>query len=193
MAKRKPKAGKLTSAQQRFILAVAEGVTKAEAYARAYPRSAHWKPESRAVAASHLLSQPHVARAYKEELARVEAEAQKRADWSREKSIKARLEFKQKLEDEIERRKVATLAEAEVLRISPPTDKSPGEIVGAICRILQKPILTAGASNAYHANLDGLDKAAAIDRDADAIEAEAVTFTAWPSDSAADGGKDAEG
>ena len=189
MAKDRRKREKLTQAQKRFIIAVAEGTGKGEAYARAYPRSARWKPESRAVAASHLLALDHVAKAYREELARIEEEEQKRADWTRQKSIKARLDFKRQLEEEFERRRVATLAEAETLRQSPPTDRPPGEIVGEICRILQKPILTAGAASAYHANLDGLDKAAGIDREGEAIETEAVTFTAWPSK---DGGADAD-
>lgn len=180
MAKRKPKTQTLTQAQKRFILAVAEGTTKGEAYARAYPNAARWKPESRAVAASHLLNQTHIAKAYKEELARIEEEEQKRADWTRQKSIKARLDFKKQIEEEIDRRRRATIAEAETLRIAPPTDKTPGEVVGEICRILQKPILTAGAANAYTSNLDGLDKAAGIDREAETVETEAVTFTAWP-------------
>lgn len=181
MAKRKPKREKLTQAQKRFIIAVAEGRGKADAYALAYPNANKWKPESRAVAASHLLARDVVARAYKEELARIEEEEQRRADWTRQKSIKARLDFKRQLEEEFERRRVATLAEAEALRQAPPTDRTPGEVVGEICRILQKPILTAGAASAYQTNLDGLDKAAGIDREPDAIEAEAVTFTAWPS------------
>ena len=183
-------AKELTQAQRRFVLEAAAGKPRGEAYALAYPRAATWKPESRAVAAAHLLARPHVARAYKEELARIEDEEQKRADWTRQKSIKARLDFKRQLEEEFERRRVATLAEAETLRQSPPTDRTPGEIVGEICRILQKPILTAGAASAYHANLDGLDRAAGIDREGDAIEAEAVTFTAWPS---TPGGEDAGG
>ena len=74
---------------------------------------------------------------------------------------------------------MATFAEAEVLRQSPPTDRSPGEVVGEICRILQRPILTAGAASAYHANLDGLDKAAGIDREIEAINTEPVTFSTW--------------
>ena len=193
MAKRKPKKERLTQAQKRFVIAVAEGATKGEAYARAYPKSATWKPESRAVAASHLLSRAHVAQAYAEELARIEAEEQKRGDWTRQKSIRARLDFKAQLEAEFERRRVATLAEAEVLRQAPPTDRTPGEVVGEICRILQKPILTAGAASAYHANLDGLDKAAGIDREADAIEAEPVSFTPWPSAAEGDGGTNANG
>lgn len=172
----------LTQAQKRFVIAVAEGRTRGEAYALAYPKSAAWKPESRAVAAAHLLGRSNVARAYKEELARIEEEEKRRADWTRQKSIAARLAFKERIEEEVERRRIATLAEAEALRQSPPTDRTPGEIVGEICRILQKPILTAGAASAYHANLDGLDRAAGIDREADAIEAEAVTFTAWPTE-----------
>ena len=192
MAKREPKNAKLTQAQKRFILAVAEGVSKGDAYARAYPRSARWKAESRAVAAAHLLSRAHVAQAYAEELARIEAEEQKRGDWTRQKSIKARLDFKAQLEAEFERRRVATLAEAETLRQAPPTDRTPGEVVGEICRILQKPILTAGAASAYHANLDGLDKAAGIDREAEAIEAETVTFTSWPSTAEAEVNEDAD-
>lgn len=187
MARRKKE--KLTQAQKRFVIAIAEGQGKAEAYATAYPKAASWRPESRAVAASHLLARDIVAKAYQEELARVEEEEQRRADWTRQKSIKARLDFKRQLEEEFERRRVATLAEAETLRQAPPTDRTPGEVVGEICRILQKPILTAGAASAYHANLDGLDKAAGIDREADAIETEAVTFTSWPSE---DGGTDAD-
>ena len=194
MAKHKDKARRerLTQAQKRFVLAVAEGATRGEAYARAYPKASSWKPESRAVAAAHLLARPHVARAYAEELARIEEEEQKRADWTRQKSIRARLDFKKQLEEEFERRRVATLAEAEALRQAPPTDRTPGEVVGEICRILQKPILTAGAASAYHASLDGLDKAAGIDREADAIEAEAVTFTAWPSTPTDEGGEHAD-
>lgn len=180
MSKRRPKKEKLTQAQKRFVIAVAEGKGKGDAYALAYPKSARWKPESRAVAASHLLGRDAVARAYKDELARVEEEEQRRGSWTRQKSIKARLDFKRQLEEEIERRRVATLAEAEALRQAPPTDRSPGEVVGEICRILQKPILTAGAASAYHANLDGLDRAAGIDRDMDTIEGEPVTFTSWP-------------
>jgi hypothetical protein len=190
MARRRPKKEKLTQAQKRFVIAVAEGRGKAEAYAVAYPRSAGWKPESRAVAASHLLARDIVAEAYAAELARVEEEERRRADWTRQKSIAARLDFKRRIEEELERRRVATLAEAETLRQSPPTDRTPGEVVGEICRILQKPILTAGAASAYHANLDGLDKAAGIDREGDGIEAEAVTFTAWPS---TDGGGNEDG
>ena len=188
MARRKKE--KLTQAQKRFVIAIAEGQGKAEAYATAYPKAASWRPESRAVAASHLLARDIVAKAYQEELARIEEEEQRRADWTRQKSIKARLDFKRQREEEFERRRVATLAEAETLRQAPPTDRTPGEVVGEICRILQKPILTAGAASAYHANLDGLDKAAGIDREADTIEAEAVTFTSWPSE---DGGTDADG
>lgn len=183
----------LTQAQKRFIIEAAGGKSRSDAYAAAYPRSAQWKPDSRAVAAAHLLALPHVSRAYKEELARIEEEERKRADWTRQKSIRARLEFKKQLEEEFERRRVATLAEAETLRQAPPTDRTPGEIVGEICRILQKPILTAGAASAYHANLDGLDKAAGIDREADAIDTEPVTFTAWPSsETQDDGGRDAD-
>lgn len=183
----------LTQAQKKFVLAVAEGATRGEAYARAYPKAARWKPESRMVAAAHLLAMPHVAKAYAEELARIEAEEQKRGEWTRQKSIKARLDFKKQLEEEFERRRVATLAEAEALRQAPPTDRTPGEVVGEICRILQKPILTAGAASAYQANLDGLDKAAGISREADTIEAEAVTFTAWSSTEAqAEGGNHAD-
>ena len=187
MAKRRKE---LTQAQKKFVIEAAGGKARGDAYAAAYPGSAKWKPESRKVAAAHLMAVPQVARAYREELARIEEEEQKRADWTRQKSIKARLDFKRQLEEEFERRRVATLAEAETLRQAPPTDRSPGEVVGEICRILQKPILTAGAASAYHANLDGLDKAAGIDREADAIEAEAVTFTSWPSE---DGGADADG
>ncbi len=182
MAKGRPKSTALTQAQKRFVIAVAEGATRSDAYARAYPKSAGWKAESRAVAASRLMSRPNVARAYAEELARVEEEERRRADWTRQKSIRARLDFKRQLEDEIERRRVATLAEAEALRMEPPTDRTPGEVVCDICRILQKPILTAGAAGAYTANLDGLDRAAGIDREADAIDTEAVTFTTWPED-----------
>ncbi len=187
MRKEKTKRETLTQAQKKFVIAVAEGAARGDAYARAYPNAQKWKPESRAVAASHLLAKPHIMKAYQAELARVEEEEQKRADWTRQKSIKTRLEFKRQLEEEFTRRRVATLAEAEALRQAPPTDKTPGEVVGEICRILQKPILTAGAASAYHANLDGLDKAAGIDREAEAIDAEAVTFTSWP-----DGGTDAE-
>ena len=182
----------LTQAQKRFIVEAASGKARSDAYAAAYPGSVKWKAESRAVAAAHLLAMPHVAKAYKEELARIEEEEQKRADWTRQKSIKARLDFKRQLEEEFERRRVATLAEAEALRQAPPTDRTPGEVVGEICRILQKPILTAGAASAYHANLDGLDKAAGIDREADAIEADAVTFTAWPSTPTDEGGDHAD-
>lgn len=183
---------KLTQAQIKFVIAIAEGMTRGDAYAQAYPAARKWKAESRAVAASHLLARPHISKAYKEELARIEAEEQKRADWTRQKSIKTRLEFKRQLEEEFQRRRLATLAEAEALRQAPPTDRTPGEVVGEICRILQKPILTAGAASAYHANLDGLDKAAGIDRETDVIEAEAVTFTAWPSTPTDEGGDHAD-
>lgn len=189
--KEKKRREKLTPAQKKFVLAVASGTARGDAYMRAYPKSEKWKPESRTVAAAHLLARPLVAKAYKEELTRIEEEEKQRADWTRQKSIKARLDFKRQLEEEFERRRVATLAEAEALRQAPPTDRTPGEVVGEICRILQKPILTASAASAYHANLDGLDKAAGIDREADAIEAEAVTFTAWPSTQTDDGGSNA--
>ena len=185
----KKKRDKLTQAQKRFIIAAASGKARSDAYAAAYPGSAKWKTESRAVAAAHLLAIPHVAKAYKEELARIEEEEQKRADWTRQKSIKARLDFKRQIEEEIERRRVATLAEAEALRQAPPTDRTPGEVVGEICRILQRPILTAGAASAYHANLDGLDRAAGIDREAETIDTEPVSFTSWPS---TPGGTDAD-
>ena len=188
----KHKKGTLTQAQKKFVIEAASGKARSEAYAAAYPASATWKVESRQVAAAHLMAEPHVASAYKEELARIEEEEKRRADWTRQKSIKARLEFKRQLEEEFERRRVATLAEAETLRQSPPTDRPPGEVVGEICRILQKPILTAGAASAYHANLDGLDKAAGIDREADAIETEAVTFTSWPSTPTDVGGGNAD-
>ena len=64
----------LTQAQKRFIVEAASGKARSDAYAAAYPGSAKWKPESRAVAAAHLLALPHVAKAYKEELARIEEE-----------------------------------------------------------------------------------------------------------------------
>ena len=67
----KHKKGTLTQAQKKFVIEAASGKARSEAYAAAYPAAATWKVESRQVAAAHLMAEPHVARAYKEELARI--------------------------------------------------------------------------------------------------------------------------
>lgn len=170
----------LTIAQRKFVQAVVTGMQKGEAYSLAYPRASRWRAESRMVAAAHLLQKPAVAKYYEEELARAEAEARARGDWTRQKSIIARLEWKQKVEEEVTQRKRAQSAEAQALLESPPVEMTPLDVVREICKILQRPVFSAGATAAYLQNLDGLDKAAGISHSFEnESENEAVSFTLW--------------
>ena len=161
MAKRGAKGG-LTRSKRMFVIALAGGKKQGDAYLEAYPRSARWSDGARAVAGARLLADHAVHDFYVEELARVEEEARKSGLWDRKLSMQKRIDMLNGIEEEIARRKRAILAEAETLRMCPPADRAPAEVVADICRILQKAVYSASSTSAYAALCDGLDKLACI-------------------------------
>lgn len=74
----------LTSQQEAFARAVAEGKSQAEAYRTAYPRSNDWKDSAVWVKASEMMANGKVSG----RVAELRAELAAKSLWSREQSVK---------------------------------------------------------------------------------------------------------
>ena len=148
-----------------FVKALAAGEERADAYAKAYPKSAHRSRDKLARAAFDLLQRPEVMSAYEVELERHRAEEEKRNRWTYERSVQARLDALDAIAEERNRRKIAQEAMAQAMKDNPPPDLTREQAEIEAQRILMMPILTAQTTNAVAQLCDGLDKLTGLTRD----------------------------
>ena len=145
--------------------ALAAGEDRADAYARAYPKSADKPSELRARSAFNLLQRPEVMDAYQAELERHRIEEEKRNRWTYERSIQARLDALDAIAEERTRRKTAQENMAQALVENPPEDMTQAQAAIEAQRILMMPILTAQTTSAVAQLCDGLDRLTGLTRD----------------------------
>ena len=159
------KCKKLKPRHEVFVCALAAGEDRADAYARAYPKSANKPADARARSAFNLLQRPEVMLAYQAELEKHRAEEERRNRWTYERSVQARLEALDAIAEERNRRRTAQETMATVMMEHPPEGLSPEEIVLKAQEILMQPILTAQTPSAVAQLCDGLDKLTGLMRD----------------------------
>lgn len=75
----------LTPQQEKFAQCVADGMSQADAYRLAYPKSQKWKPETLHPQASKMMAEPKIATRVKE----LRSKLEQKALWTREMSIQA--------------------------------------------------------------------------------------------------------
>ena len=78
----------LTPQQEKFAQCVASGMSQAEAYREAYPKSRQWKPEAVYSNSSTLMADAKVS----QRVAELRNELSAKALWTREDSVKALME-----------------------------------------------------------------------------------------------------
>lgn len=148
-----------------FIKALAAGDERSDAYAKAYPKSAHKSAELRARSAFNLLQRPEVMEAYQVELEKHRAEEERRNRWTYERSVQERLEALKAITEERNRRRTAQETMALAMMQHPPEGLSPEEVVLKTQEILMQSILTAQTTNAVEQLCDGLDKLTGLQRE----------------------------
>ena len=145
--------------------ALAAGEERADAYAKAYPKSATKPADVRARSAFNLLQRPEVMSAYEVELERHRVEEEKRNRWTYERSVQERLNALDAIAEERNRRKIAQEEMAQKMRDNPPEGVSKEQAEIEAQRILMMPILTAQTTSAVAQLCDGLDKLTGLTRD----------------------------
>lgn len=159
------KCKKILPRHEVFVRALAAGEERADAYARAYPKSANKPAEARARSAFNLLQRPEVMSAYQAELERHRTEEEQRNRWTYERSVQARLDALDAIAEERNRRKIAQEAMAQAMKDNPPPDLTPQQAEIEAQRIRMMPILTAQTTSAVAQLCDGLDKLTGLTRD----------------------------
>ena len=147
------------------MCALAAGEDRADAYARAYPKSANKPADARARSAFNLLQRPEVMDAYQAELERHRTEEEQRNRWTYERSVQARLDALDAIAEERTRRKTAQENMAQALVENPPEDMTQAQAAIEAQRILMMPILTAQTTSAVAQLCDGLDRLTGLTRD----------------------------
>ena len=145
--------------------ALAAGEERADAYAKAYPKSATKPADVRARSAFNLLQRPEVMSAYEVELERHRAEEEKRNRWTYERSVQERLNALDAIAEERSRRKIAQEEMAQKMRDNPPEGVSKEQAEIEAQRILMMPTLTAQTTSAVAQLCDGLDKLTGLQRE----------------------------
>ena len=156
---------KLLPKHEVFVQALAAGNERADAYAKAYPKSAHRSRDKLARAAFDLLQRPEVLSAYEAELEKHRAEEERRNRWTYERSVQERLEALEAITEERNRRRTAQETMATAMMEHPPEGLSPEEVVLKAQEILMQSILTAQTTSAVAQLCDGLDKLTGLTRD----------------------------
>jgi len=156
---------KLLPRHEVFVKALAAGDERADAYAKAYPKSSHNSRDKLARSAFVLLQRPEVLEAYEAELEKHRAEEERRNRWTYERSVQERLNALDAIAEERIRRRTAQETMALAMMQHPPEDLSPEQVVLEAQRILMQPILTAQTTNAVAQLCDGLDKLTGLTRE----------------------------
>jgi hypothetical protein len=150
---------KLTNKQEVFLRALATGMTQESSYAKAYPRSAKWKRESREKRASLLLSMAHVREAYLAIIEECREKENEWVKWTREDHIKTLVQSIREIEDEIDRRKVAMQAEVQLLmKLAEQQTESRIEYELAAQRALQRPLVNAATTKGLVSAAESLSR-----------------------------------
>ena len=163
--KNRKKSNKLLPKHEIFVCALASGCDRAEAYAKAYPKSASKPASTRSQSAFNLLKRPEVLAAYEAELEKHREDEKALNRWTYEKSVEVRMNTIKAIEEERERRRNAQETMAKAMMEHPPEGMSPEEVVIEAQRILMMPILTTQTTNAVAALCDGLDKLTGLQKD----------------------------
>lgn len=163
--KNRKKSNKLLPKHEIFVCALASGCDRAEAYAKAYPKSANKPETTRSQSAYNLLQRPEVMAAYQLELEKHRAEEAERNRWTYERSVEVRLNAIKAIEEERERRRIAQDALAQVIMEHPPEGMSQEEAVIEAQKILMMPILTTQTTTAVAQLCDGLDKLTGLQKE----------------------------
>lgn len=96
----------LTAQQEAFAQAIADGMSQADAFRHAYPKSLKWTPNALHPEASRMLASPKIAA----RIASLKAAIAEKALWTREQSVKVLAEVATQAEKDADRvRAVAEL------------------------------------------------------------------------------------